>query len=258
MIFGVGVFMRLLPVLTSTTLLLILNAGMQSAAQLVAIGNVSGAPFTATWTWTEVETKSGPTETRTIVATAQLARDKNGSTYEALIKDGHTTAIWIVDVLKNRKIEIRPQDSAYHYIPILGPAGKLTTYSVEEWFKILQSDQEGIITHPDHPSPVFPRSHFTALGCRQENGFNLCGVRDEATSNLGEEQIREIWRSDLGLIMSTSQKSDHLARPVNDIQAIAYIQGVTDLRCVEPAPQLFEIPAGYALVPTPPQPTSGR
>jgi hypothetical protein len=25
--------------------------------QLVTIGNVSGAPFTATWTWTKVETK---------------------------------------------------------------------------------------------------------------------------------------------------------------------------------------------------------
>jgi hypothetical protein len=242
--------MRLLPVLTSTTLLLILNAGMQSAAQLVQIGNVSGAPFTATWTWAKVETKSGQAETRTILATAQLARDKNGSTYEAVSEDGHTTSIWIVDVLKNRKIEILPRDSTYRYIPVLDPAGKLMTHSVEEMFKMLQGEQEGLIRHPDHPSPGIPRWHFTALGCRQENESNLCGVRDETTSNT-EEQIRETWKSDLGLIMSVSQKG-HLARLVNDIQAIAYFGGVTDLRRIEPDPQLFEIPAGYALVPSPP------
>jgi hypothetical protein len=244
--------MRLLPALTSTTLLLILNPATQGTAQPATIANVSGAPFTATWTWTEVETKSGPTEIRTIVATEQLARDRNGSTYEALIKDGHPIAISITDVVNNRKIEIRPQDSAYHYIPIPDPARKLTTYSVGEMFKMLQDEQEGISSHPDHPSAVVPRWHFTALGCRQENGFNLCGVRDETTSNAGEEQIRETWRSDLGLTMSFSQKVDHLARPVNDIQAITYIEVVTDLRREEPDARLFEIP-GYRLVPTPPQ-----
>jgi hypothetical protein len=154
-------------------------------------------------------------------------------------------------VLKNRKIEILPQDSVYHYIPIIGPAGKLTTHSVEEMFKMLQGEQERIINHPDDPSPDLPRWHFTALGCRQENGFNLCGVRDETTSNTGEEQLRDIWRSDLGLIMSVPE-SRPLAQPVNDIQAITYIEGVTDLRREEPAPQLFEIPAGYALVPSAP------
>lgn len=245
--------MRLLPVLTSTTLLLILSSAMQSKAQLVAIGNVSGAPFTATWTWTKVETKSGPTVSRTVVAVTQLARDKNGNTYESVIEDGHPTAIWITDVLNNRKIEIRPKDSAYQYIPILDPVGKLPTYSVGEMFKMLQDEQEGISSNPDHPSAVFPRWHFTALGCRQENGFNLCGVKDETTSKTGEEQIRETWRSDLGLIMSMSQKTDHLARPVNDIQAIAFINVVTDLRRVEPDARLFEIPAGYTLVPTSPQ-----
>ena len=242
--------MRLLPVLTSTTLLLILNAGMQSAAQLAQIENVSGAPFTATWTWAKVETKSGQAETRTILATAQLARDKNGSTYEAVSKDGHTT-IWIVDVLKNRIIEIHPRDSVYHYIPILDPAGKLRTYSVEGMFKILQVEQQFLNEHPGSPGPDLPRWHLTALGCRQENGFNLCGVRNEPTSSTGETAIFETWKSDLGLIISLTEKC-HLARPVNDVQAVTFLNVLTDLRREEPDPQLFEIPAGYALVPSPP------
>jgi hypothetical protein len=178
-----------------------------------------------------------------------MARDKNGSTYEAWIKDGHPTAIWIADVLKNRKIEVRPQDSTYRYIPILEPAGKLPTYSVEETFKMLQHQQEGFINHPDHPAPNLPRWHFTALGCRQENGFNLCGVRDETTSNTGENQIRDTWRSDLGLTMSITEKADHLVPTVSGIEAITRIEVVTDLRRVEPDPKLFEIPAGYTLAP---------
>ena len=125
---------------------------MQSAAQLAQIENVSGAPFTATWTWAKVETKSGQAETRTILATAQLARDKNGSTYAAVSEDGHTTSIWIVDVLKNRKIEILPRDSTYHYIPIPNPGGKLPTYSMEWMFKMLQAEQQYLIEHPDSPS----------------------------------------------------------------------------------------------------------
>jgi hypothetical protein len=239
--------MRLLPVLTSTTLLLILNAGMQSAAQLAQIENVSGAPFTATWTWAKVETKSGQAETRTILGTAQLARDKNGSTYEVVSENGHTTSIWIVDVLKNRKIEILPRDSTYHYIPI----GKLPTYSMEWMFKMLQAEQQYLIDHPDSPGPDLPRWHLTALGCRQENGFNLCGVRNEPTSSTGETAIFETWKSDLGLIMSLTQKC-HLARPVNDVQAVTFLNVLTDLRREEPDPQLFEIPAGYTLVPSPP------
>jgi len=115
---------------------------------------------------------------------------------------------------------------------------------------MLQDQQEGFIKHPDHPGPDIPRWHFTALGCRQESGFNLCGVRDDTTSNTGEEQIWETWRSDLGLIMSMSQKADHLARTVNDIQAVTFIEGVTHLRRVEPDPQLFEIPAGYTPAPS--------
>jgi hypothetical protein len=243
--------MKLLPALACTTVLIVLN-GTQSSAQLTSIANVSDAPFTATWTLTKVETKSGPTETRTIVATAQLARDKNGSTYEAVIKDGHPTGIWIVDVLKNLKIEIHPRDATYFYLPIRDPGGKLPTYSVEETFKMLQDGQKGFMNHPDHSSPNIPKWYFTALGCRQENGLNLCGVKDEVTSNTGEEQIRETWRSDLGLVMSMFQKDDHLAPTVRPLQAITYIQVVTDLRRVEPDTKLFEIPAGYTLVPTPP------
>ena len=251
--------MKLPRVLRTTMFLVVLNTGMQSTAQLVAIGNVVGAPFTATWTWTQVETKSGLTETTTILATAQLARDRNGSTYEAVIKSGHPTAIWIVDVLKNLKIEIRPLDFTYRYIPISDPAVKLRTHSVEEIFKVLQNQQEGIIEHPDHPSTYLPRWHFTALGCRQENRFNLCGVRDESSSNTGEEHIRETWWSDLGMIMTSIQKADHLAGTVNDLRFITDRQDVTNLRRVDPDSQLFEIPAGYKLeLPLPKGERDGR
>jgi len=197
-----------------------------------------------------VETKSGPTETTTLIATMQLARDKNGSTYEAWVKDGHTTVIWISDVLKNRKIEIHPQDSTYFYIPILPPGRKLPIYSMEETFKMLQAEQESNIKSPDHSSAILPRWHFTSLGCRLENGLNLCGVRDEITSNT-ELQTRETWRSDLGLIMLTTQKADHFAHPINDIQALTHIHTVTNLRRIEPDAKLFVIPEGYAQVPTP-------
>ncbi len=240
--------MRLLPALLSITLPFI------PAIQRAQTANVQGAPFTAKWTWTQVESRSWPpTETRTIIATAQLARDKNGSTYEARMKDGSVIVISIVDVLKNRKIEVHPQDSTYFYLPINAPEGKLRTLSMEEVSKILQDEQAHWIESPDHPTVALRRWHFTPLGCRQEKDMNLCGVRDEMTSSTGEETLRDTWRSDLGLIMSTLQKSDHINPPVRDLQSLTHIMVVTDLRRVDPDPKLFEVPAGYAQIPAPEQ-----
>ncbi len=242
--------MKLLPALVSTTLLLL---PATQRAQTAGITNVQGAPFTATWKQTKVELRSWLSETRTLVATAQLARDKNGSTYEAMMSDGSVTSILIIDVPKNRKIEIHPKDSTYFYLPINAPEGKLRTLSMEECSRLLQDDQMNWTRSPDHPSDGLPRWHFTALGCRHEKDLNLCGVRDESTSNTGEEHKRDTWRSDLGLVISTVQKSEHFNPPVKDLQALTSIEVVTNLQREEPDPKLFEIPAGYAQIPTPPQ-----
>jgi hypothetical protein len=72
----------------------------------------------------------------------------------AVSKDGHPTVTWIVDVLKNRKIEIRPRDSVYRYILILDPAGKLTTSSVERRSKCYRANRKVSLTIPTIRLPL--------------------------------------------------------------------------------------------------------
>jgi len=239
--------MRLLHVLISITSSLVVGTARQSAAQTVAIANVIEAPFTATWSWTRIETRTDGTQTSTVVATAQLARDSYGSTYEADFMNGHLTAIWIVDVSKNRRITINSQNSTYRYLPISEPAGKLRTHSVGEIFKELQGLLEGFNEHPDRPAASGASWHFTSLGCHAEKGFNLCGLRDEVSSDTQEHHVRDTWWSDLGLMISSLEQTDHLTGSEKGLRSVTYKQEVAALQRADPSSELFDIPTGFTL-----------
>jgi hypothetical protein len=167
--------MKLLYFLISITCLFVLGTGERSSAQIVAVANIVDAPFTATWTWTHIETKSDGTETKTVAATAHLVRDRNGSTYEAELKDGHPIAIWIVDVLKNRKVEIHPLDFTYRYLQIPEPAGKLRTHTMAEFFNACRCSRRGSLNTRIIQPLLYPSGISQCLAVARRRGSIFVG-----------------------------------------------------------------------------------
>jgi hypothetical protein len=193
------------------------------------IENVVGAPFTATTSYTSHSTG------KTQKVTDQIARAADGSTYHGYYDpDGRLRRVEINDLPNNRKIAFFANTLDHSYTVSTPPDGKFTTRSTEEVRKQLRRIQSLLTENPDNKT-FSGRVHHTSLGEKSSDGMLLFGFRHEIADDDGEKYVREDWRSDLGIVMSsTSTREEHES---------SYV--VTNIRQEEPDPSLFRIPKEY-------------
>lgn len=203
----------------------------QASAQFY--GHVTGAPLTATWSY------PSNFKGKTTQSTSQIARETDGSTYQAYYSsEGKIQRIEIDDVpnsctISNAVVPSGVQHSIFLAVP---PGGKFRTSTVEEMGQELRRAQRMSNEQPYHSKPIGQFRNIS-LGERSADGMTLFGFRAEFTSNEGEKRLTESWRSDLGLDVS--------GKTVWPAQNKEESAALTNLRRGEPDPRLFGIPKEY-------------
>jgi hypothetical protein len=213
----------------------LISCGALSKPLLAQFANITGAPFTATFSY------EGQINNQTTNAIEEIARATDGSTYDATkAKDGHLVHISIVDIPNNRRIELMPLPPSYTY-RIQAVDRKLYTCTIEDYRATLQQAQESFRDRPDRDKPNGSHHHEIPLGVRQEDGMILFGNRDEIILASGEKRTVEAWQSDLGVAATVADTGT----------TTKTVRTLTSLHRVEPDPKLFEIPAQYLSHPDP-------
>jgi hypothetical protein len=228
--------MSVASVMSVSAALVSAGLSMPLAAQ-VAIDHVTGAPFTA------IRTHTRNTDGKIVDETTFVARASNGSTYAAESLKGNVFRITIEDVPNAREITLIPQPPSYTYLQMPAVGGKIRTLTLAQSLDYLVKANQSFIDRPDRDKPNGRKYHDISLGEKQDGGLILFGVRSEITSETGQKQTIESWRSDFGI--TTSSRLDDPEKKLTEITM------VSNLVRTEPDPKLFEIPPDYLPHPDP-------
>jgi hypothetical protein len=199
---------------------------LNSRAQ--AVMNLTGEPFSATWTMT--------TESAGIVTTTKVvaARSSDGSVYCATYKGGIIDWIEIDDVPHEKRIEIHPQTKQYtESVP--RPQGKWITRTSEQQHAVLESWNK-----PYTREAPNQRKDSTPIGVKIIDGMTIFGSHYVRTRDDVRTMDGVTWLSDLGFIYSSRSES------LTDKKITSL--GLTEIKRGEPDASLFIVPSDYALI----------
>ncbi|HEY6375373.1 MAG TPA: hypothetical protein VIX90_07590 [Edaphobacter sp.] len=137
-------------------------------------------------------------------------------------------------------ITLNPVDHTYRLSTPQG--GKFHPLSVQQLSQLLKGNQDAFAQGVERPP-----FRMTSLGVKQENGMTLYGQRVEL--NTASKEVREIWRSDLGV-----KVSEKYTWPLDERDRTGT---TSDVRREEPDPNLFKIPEGYTQIQSVPRDLEG-
>jgi hypothetical protein len=210
---------------------ILLSIGFLCAATGVkaqAVVELTGAPFSGTWTIT-TETAGSVTTTRTVAA-----RASDGSVYTAYYEDGSPNIIQIYDVPHEKRIEIRPRTMQYTVQD--APNGRWITRTVEQQHAVLECGN--IAFRREAPGQS---KDSTSLGSKVIDGMTIYGHHFVRTRDDVRTMEGDTWTSDLGFNYSEHDE-------FFDTKKVRTTT-LTEMKRGEPDASLFTVPSGYTQAP---------
>lgn len=217
----------------SSSVLLLFFVGAAFGGRAQAVGNITGAPFTATWV-TKTESTTG-----TEIATTDVARSSNGSVYRAHQQDGKARWIEIIDVPNERRISLTMATNRCTVTPLRGPQS-CAVRTVAQQRAVLERFQVSIEKGFDRKGPEISK-HETALGTRVEDGMTVLGQHYVHTRNSDGSIVSDgdTWQTDLGFVVSqTFREIERKRTSTSELK---------DIHRVEPDSKLFQLPEACML-----------
>jgi hypothetical protein len=215
------------------------DGGVREVLESIVIPPIPHAPFFATLD-TEATKYTADGATMTFVNERHIARDGQGRIYEErwflVPKNGNvkSTMNWIqiADPKQRTLYNCSPQRHICDLL-VYDPASDLAAASPRMGTSRTLPHADGNVTWED-------------LGKRNIAGIDTVGARETTTMNagtLGNDQpltsMREYWHSDqLGINLLSIRTGPMFGKQTFTI---------TEITATEPDPQLFELPAGYAI-----------
>ncbi len=215
------------------------DGGVREVLESIVIPPIPNAPFTATLD-TEATKYTADGASMTFVNERHIARDTQGRIYEErwllVPKNGNvkSTMNWIqiADPKQRTLYNCSPQIHVCEML-VYDPASDLAAASPRKGSSRILPDGKGNVAWED-------------LGDRNIAGIETVGSRETTTMNVGTmgndqplTSMREYWHSDqLGINLLSIRTSPMFGRQTFTI---------VEISAAEPDPQVFELPAGYAV-----------